>query len=273
MRDRNTAGQFDRHYLPQTARDAPATTRRRVLGAVCRARRPARRQLDGRGLRPWRAQLRQYQHHRRELRLRPLALPAELRSGFTAAYFDQTGLYSFGRQPGALAWNLTRLAECLLPLTGLAAAEKALDAYPELAKAAFRGALLARLGLISEGIDRDARLAKAFVDFAIGSRAPFEQTLFDWRGGLASETRAKRSPSAALYEAEHFAPLREALAGYRPSATARLDHPYFAASEPCAMLIDEVEAIWSAIAERDDWNPFQAKLARIAEMRAAYVGE
>ena len=30
--------------------------------------------------------------------------------GFTAAYFDQTGLYSFGRQPDALAWNLTRLA-------------------------------------------------------------------------------------------------------------------------------------------------------------------
>ena len=72
-------------------------------------------------------------------------------AGFTAAYFDQSGLYSFGRQPGALAWNLTRLAECLLPLTGLAAAEKALDAYPELAKAAFRKALLARLGLLSEG--------------------------------------------------------------------------------------------------------------------------
>jgi len=90
---------------------------------------------------------------------------------------------------------------------------------------------------------------------------------------LASEARAKRSPSAALYETEQFAPLREALSGYRPSATARLDHPYFAAPEPCAMLIDEVEAIWSAIAERDDWGPFQAKLARIAQMRAAYAAE
>ena len=39
------------------------------------------------------------------------------------------------------------------------------------------------------------------------------------------------------------------------------------------MLIDEVEAIWSAIAERDDWSPIQAKLARIAQMRAAYAGE
>ena len=30
---------------------------------------------------------------------------------FTAAYFDTTGLYAFSRQPEAVAWNLTRLAE------------------------------------------------------------------------------------------------------------------------------------------------------------------
>ncbi len=194
-------------------------------------------------------------------------------AGFTAAYFDQTGLYSFGRQPGALAWNLTRLAECLLPLTGLAAAEKALDAYPELARAAFRKTLVERLGLLSEGDEADARLAKAFVDFLMASRAPFEQTLFDWRGGFASEARAKRSPCAAIYETEQFAPLREALEAYRPSPAARLDHRYFAAPEPCTMLIDEVEAIWSAIAERDDWSPLHEKLALIAEMREAYTGE
>lgn len=35
---------------------------------------------------------------------------------FTAAYFDETGLYSFGRQPEALFWNLARLADCLLTL-------------------------------------------------------------------------------------------------------------------------------------------------------------
>ena len=39
------------------------------------------------------------------------------------------------------------------------------------------------------------------------------------------------------------------------------------------MLIEEVETIWSAIAERDDWKPFEAKLSRIDEMRTAYAGE
>ena len=32
---------------------------------------------------------------------------------FVAAYFDQTGLYSFGRQPEAVFWNLQQLAGCL----------------------------------------------------------------------------------------------------------------------------------------------------------------
>ncbi len=33
------------------------------------------------------------------------------------------------------------------------------------------------------------------------------------------------------------------------------------------MVIDEVERIWAAIAERDDWSPFEVKLADIEEMR------
>jgi hypothetical protein len=35
------------------------------------------------------------------------------------------------------------------------------------------------------------------------------------------------------------------------------------------MLIEEVEAIWAPIAERDDWSLFQAKLAAITEMADA----
>jgi hypothetical protein len=37
------------------------------------------------------------------------------------------------------------------------------------------------------------------------------------------------------------------------------------------MLIDEVEAIWAAIAERDDWAPLHAKLAAIRRMGEAHA--
>ena len=35
------------------------------------------------------------------------------------------------------------------------------------------------------------------------------------------------------------------------------------------MLIDEVEAIWAAIADGDDWTPLYAKVASIRDMGAA----
>jgi uncharacterized protein YdiU (UPF0061 family) len=189
---------------------------------------------------------------------------------FTAAYFDQTGLYAFGRQPGALGWNLTRLAECLLPLIGLEAAEKALAQYQDAIQEEFRSALLDRLGLKPIDKETDARLAKNVIEFLIKTRAPFERFFFDWRGGAASEERAKNSPAAALYASEDFAALRESLFEHDALPSASLDHPYFRRSEPCAMLIDEVEAIWAEIAEKDDWRALKAKLDRIAEMRDAY---
>ena len=38
------------------------------------------------------------------------------------------------------------------------------------------------------------------------------------------------------------------------------------------MLIDEVETIWSAIDERDDWTPLEEKVSRIRRMGEA-LGE
>jgi hypothetical protein len=38
------------------------------------------------------------------------------------------------------------------------------------------------------------------------------------------------------------------------------------------MLIDEVEALWSAIAERDDWEPLALKIAAVRTMGEA-LGE
>jgi len=193
---------------------------------------------------------------------------------FTAAYFDQTGLYAFGRQPGALAWNLARLAECLLHLTGAETAQKTLDGFALAVREAFRVDLLRRLALIPAGEEADGRLARTFVDFLLATRAPFEQTFFDWRGGLESRDRAKASPSAPFYETEAFAPLRMALTEHETSADARLDHPYFRRKTPCGMLIDEVEAIWAPIAEKDDWSALHAKIEEIGVMREAYgLGE
>ena len=189
---------------------------------------------------------------------------------FTAAYFDETGLYAYGRQPTVLMWNLTRLAECLLPLAGQAELEAALGTFPPAFQRELAAAVLRRLGLRSAGEERDTALVTALFDFLETTQAPFEQTFFDWRGGSSSTERAARSPSAGLYASPGFAPVRAALAGFEAVPDVGLDHAYFAQATPCTMLIDEVEAIWAAIAEADDWPRLAAKLADIASMGEAY---
>jgi serine/tyrosine/threonine adenylyltransferase len=190
--------------------------------------------------------------------------------GFTAAYFDETGLYAFGRQPDALLWNLFRLAECLLPLAPQADLERALAVFEPALHQEFPAALLRRLGLAPAGFERDGALARALWTFLHESKAPFEQTLFDWRGGLASEQRAAASPSAAFYAQPAFRPVHAALEAFEPAPDAHLDHPYFARTSPCTMLIEDVEATWAPIADRDDWTIFNAKLSDIAIMAQAY---
>ncbi|WP_262269536.1 protein adenylyltransferase SelO [Microvirga yunnanensis] len=190
--------------------------------------------------------------------------------GFTAAYFDETGLYAFGRQPDTLLWNLFRLAECLLPLAEQSSLEQALGAFEPALHREFTGAIMRRLGLQSRGFEQDGALAKALWTFLHETKAPFEQTFFDWYGGRARAERAAGSPSANLYAQASFEPVLAALGTFDPAPGLRLDHPYFSRITPCTMLIDEVEALWAPIAASDDWEVFRSKLTEIRGMAEAY---
>jgi len=188
---------------------------------------------------------------------------------FTAAYFDQSGLYAFGRQPDALAWNLTRLAECLLPLGEHGALEAALNRFWPAFRRGIWTAMLDRLGLAPRDDETDASLVTAIFAFLYETQAPYEQFFFDWRGGKLSETRAAASPSAAHYRHDTFAPIRDLFVVYE-APDANLDDPYFQRQKPRTMLIDEMEALWAPIAETDDWSEFYRALDEIEEMRRAY---
>lgn len=189
---------------------------------------------------------------------------------FTAAYFDETGLYSFGRQPDTLAWNLTRLAESLLPLSSIEALEPALNTVWPIFRAELPRQMLRRLGLKPRDTETDGAFVTDLFGFLSASKAPYEQFFFDWRGGALSAERAARSPSASLYATEAFRPVAAGLEHYGPADDVNLGHAYFARATPRTMLIEDMEAIWAPIAQDDDWRLFESTLADIAEMRDAY---
>lgn len=197
-------------------------------------------------------------------RFAPVADP-----NFTAAYFDQTGLYAFGRQAEAAAWNLAQFGGALSCIAEADALTEALRHFGDDYERAMADEYFRRLGLIRTG-DDDYAAVTTLLRWMTASGAPFEQVIFDWFGGPASVDRAKESRMAELYDKEDFAPVREALTAASPAFPERLGSAYFEKHAPSTMLIDEGESIWTAIAERDDWSLFEEKLAAIAEMRAAY---
>ena len=189
---------------------------------------------------------------------------------FTAAYFDHSGLYAYGRQPETLLWNLARLAECLLPFAEKESLEVALSVFVPQFRKSLTEQVVWRLGLAPRAPAEDAELAAKLWVFLQASQAPFEQVFFDLFGGLGDGGRTRGGPAASHYATGAFAPFRQALEPYQPSAQARANHAYFSRSTPCTMLIEDVESIWAPIADTDDWLPFQDKLRDIGEMAEAY---
>jgi serine/tyrosine/threonine adenylyltransferase len=189
---------------------------------------------------------------------------------FTAAYFDETGLYAFGRQPEAVSWALAQLGGALSIVCPPSVLEAELARFAAAYQQGLRQSMFGRLNLAAGNFDDDLRFLQGLFDWLTQSQAGWDQFFHDWHGGGASAERAKASPQAGLYDDETFAPVRDGLEARTPKGAAdRVSHRYFQRPAPHTMLIDEVETLWAAIAERDDWSLFEAKLSQIAELRAA----
>ncbi|MNL63100.1 hypothetical protein D3C87_1871920 [compost metagenome] len=100
-------------------------------------------------------------------------------------------------------------------------------------------------------------------------RPLFEQTFFDLHSGL-NESRLKNSPQSSLYQTESFKEVRKTLENFTAADQEKTRHPYFQQSRACSLIIDELEAIWLPIAEKDDWSLFEQKLQEIRSFRGLY---
>jgi serine/tyrosine/threonine adenylyltransferase len=174
---------------------------------------------------------------------------------FIAAYFDHYGLYAFGRQPEGIHWDLAQFAGCLSLLAEAPALSEMLAQWSGRFDQALVEAMRRRLGIAPGANDRE--IAAALIRALATQVQTIDRTFFDWRGG--------HDPGFQRYPAQEFRELASMLEGRQSPKT----HAYWSDPEPGSMHIDEVEAIWSAIAESDDWQPFDNKVKAIRRMGEA----
>jgi uncharacterized protein YdiU (UPF0061 family) len=177
---------------------------------------------------------------------------------FTAAYFDESGLYAFGRQAEAIHWDAAQLAVSLRPLVEAEPLIEQMERFPALFEEALARRFCWRLG-VGTGGDASA-LVQAAVQGMVETGTEIDRFFHDWRGGMVQ--------AAERYADESWAPFREAIAGFE--ASGNRSHPYWADESPCSMHIEEVETIWNAIDQDDDWQPLYDKVAAIRRMGQAH---
>ena len=166
---------------------------------------------------------------------------------FTAAYFDHGGLYAFGRQPEALHWNCGQLAVALRSLAEAPPLIAALERFGPLYQQALAERFVWRLGLTSRGFDEDNLLIAAAEQAMRESGETPDRFFHRYRHGMA----------ASPYD------FGQRLAAYSACGE---DHPLWHEPDPPALQIEEVERIWAAIAERDDWSELHAKVSAIRRL-------
>lgn len=189
---------------------------------------------------------------------------------FTAAYFDESGLYAYSRQSEAVRWNLDRLADALGLICPIEKLRFVANEFEPRFLQYLHKAFLRRLGVTDRDAISNSILVSRIMCFLNESKLPFDQFFFDWYGGNHSEERAKTSDFASFYSGAQFSAMREAMHGYVPSDMNAMQLPYFAKKAPCTMVIDEVERIWERIDKHDDWAAFDEKLRDIEQLASVY---
>lgn len=183
--------------------------------------------------------------------------------GTVLSAIDEMGRYAYGNQPRMALWNLTRLAEALLPLlapdeeAAVGVAEEVLGAFATRFETAYQAGLSAKLGLLTSRPD-DAILARSLLQAMAANRADFTLT-FRNLGEAAADPAADGAVRDLFIDPTAFdawaATWRARLAeepgdgAERRAAMHRVNPAFIPRNH-------RVEAVIRAAVDRDDFAPF-----------------
>ncbi|WFU29709.1 YdiU family protein [Bradyrhizobium brasilense] len=183
---------------------------------------------------------------------------------------DEMGRYAYANQPRIALWNLTRLAECLLPLfadeqeKAIEQAQVILGEFPEKFTAAYNAGLRAKVGLFTIR-DGDEALIQDLLDAMAKNAADFTLTfrhLGEAASDDAADVRAQFTDPAAFDEWAARWRTRLAL---EPQAPAERKVAMQAVNPAFIPRNHRIEAVIAAAVNSDDYAPFEELLTVLAK--------
>ncbi|WP_146686951.1 protein adenylyltransferase SelO [Bradyrhizobium canariense] len=180
---------------------------------------------------------------------------------------DEQGRYAYANQPRIALWNLTRLAECLLPLfsnkqeKAIAEAQSLLGEFPEKFTTAYQAGLRKKIGLFTM-LDGDEALVQDLLDAMAKNQADFTLTfrrLGEAAFDPANDTAVRQLFADPTAYDDWAARWRQRTSGEPQTASER--RIAMRAVNPAFIPRNHrVEAVIEAAMNRDDFAPFEALL-------------
>jgi protein adenylyltransferase len=195
---------------------------------------------------------------------------------------DEQGRYAYANQPRIALWNLTRLAECLLPLfsddseKAVSEAQTALGEFAEIFSNAYQAGLRDKIGLFTAR-DGDQELAQDLLDAMAKNQADF--TLTFRRLGDAARDPAGDAEVGQLFADptifDEWAARWRQRTREEPQSPTERQAAMNAVNPAFIPRNHRVEAVIDAAVVRDDYQPFEELLAVLAkpfEDQPAFAG-
>lgn len=133
----------------------------------------------------------------------PFGFMDEYDSGFICNHSDHNGRYAFNQQPYIGLWNLSCLAQALLPLAGKDALKAGLDRYQELYQQQYLQLMRAKLGL-REARPEDDGLVREWLGLLEESRADYTIAFRDLCAFSSTEGATNDLVRDHFMSREHF---------------------------------------------------------------------
>ena len=205
----------------------------------------------------------------------PYAFVPTYNPAFTAAYFDYSGLYSYGNQPRICRWNLERLQYPLEMVMSQKDLDAGLAQFESHYEKSYRQLMQEKLGFASLSEEDAQILVQETVKLLRDSQVPYHR-FFAELGNWFSP-RWQDHPEIILENAEFIQQLRE-----QASLWENWQKLYQRLLKQCdenelkqvgsrlqeknpqtALLRPVIESVWEPISLDNEWDPFYALLEQI----------
>ena len=171
-----------------------------------------------------------------------------------AAYFDHSGLYKYGNQANVIFWNIQQLASIMTTFIPKEQLVDMLKQYADLYNRNLQILTFKRLNITMKSEAENLELLNSFYELQTTKHFFYEEIFHDFKNFLQNYDYVSKKYSSYSF-------LKEFKKFHQVQEVNSINEKFI------RLFYDDIENIWNAINDEDNWSLFDKKLKSINKIR------